>query len=570
MVSTASKRGTPAHVSWLAFLKRTVRPLILALSLCVPLSVQAVTLSATLDKLTVAVGEDVTLTVTLVDGDERLRAEGINPNVDLAPLHKHFDFGSPQTEHRFRIERGRGRPVSTLTLKLFPRHAGDIKIPSFHIAGQSTRPMVLHVRQTEPGSAPPVFARTGINKPQAWVNEEVVAYLDLYYRTKLSSAKIGAQLASTPVAGEIHELAKTERQERAYGFNYNVLRTAWALFPTQSGALTVQFPDVWIVTEAGKRVHLPAEDRTVAVRLLPKDIPPRILVGQPTLLREAVSGQAHVNALSTWRVIVKAPVSMTSLPDQLPLPDGKDRFRIFADHPKRRAEATSSSYVAIAEYTVSILPLTSGELVLPALRLPYFDPDSATVKTVSASAQTIPVTGKLLSANASRDVAAPASGNSGSNHSSSLLPWMVAALAFAALWLATLAGVWAQSRRRRKRGNPNPSPEQKPLASISSGQRPWLEKLRIVLGHPSLEIGLRTHEALYGMDDELRATIADVQNLCYSSDSVLTEHEVAVRVNTVVDRLQQPGTAPPVSTQVDRWSPKAFTLKLKSGMKAER
>jgi hypothetical protein len=558
MRMTGMQAGGPRQ----APLQRTVRPLILALLLCLPLSVQAVTLSAALDKSTVAVGEDVTLTVTLVDGDERLRAEGINPNVDLTPLHKRFDFGPPQAEHRFRIERGRGRPVSTLTVTLFPRHPGDIQIPAFHIGGQSTQPMVLRVRRAKPGSAPPVFLRSGIDKPRVWVNEQVVAYLDLYYRTKLSSAKIGAQLASKPAAGEIHELAKSERRERADGFDYNVLRTAWALFPTQSGRLTVQFPDLWIVTEAGKRVHLPAEDRIVAVRLLPKNVPPRILVGKPALVREAVTGQAHVDALSTWRVTIKAPASMASLPDQLPLPDAKDRFRIFADHPKRRAEATSSNYLAIAEYTVSILPLTSGELVLPALRLPYFDPHSAAVKTVSARAQTINVAGKVPTV--TRDVAVPASGVSGSNHSASSLPWMVAALAFAALWLATLAGVWLQSRHRRKQGNPaNPSPGSKTLANASSSQRPWLEKLRISLGHTSLEIGLRNREALYGTDDELRTTIADVQSLCYSSGSVLTEQEVAGRVNAVVDRLQQNVKAP-TAAQVDRWSPKAFTLKLKN------
>jgi len=115
-------------------------------------AVQAAELKATVDRREAALNEHVALTISLINSDTRLRAEGISPNVDLSVLTKDFDIGTPHVENRYNIYRGRGRSTSELSVDLFPRRDGRLVIPAFRVDGLSTAPIIIEARKLPAGA----------------------------------------------------------------------------------------------------------------------------------------------------------------------------------------------------------------------------------------------------------------------------------------------------------------------------------------------------------------------------------------------------------------------------------
>ena len=69
----------------------------------------AATLEARVDKKELVSNEHLTLTLALINSDTRLRATGINPNIDLSILTDNFELGIPQSSNRYSPFRNRGR-----------------------------------------------------------------------------------------------------------------------------------------------------------------------------------------------------------------------------------------------------------------------------------------------------------------------------------------------------------------------------------------------------------------------------------------------------------------------------
>src|SRR5690606_27521550 len=121
---------------------------------------------AEVDRKELYVNEHVVLTLALTDSETRLRAEGVSPNVDLTVLTGQFDLGAPRADFRFNVNRPRGRSTSTITVELFPRETGRLRIPAFTVDGLSTSPIELRVLALPADATPEVFARSGIASRQ--------------------------------------------------------------------------------------------------------------------------------------------------------------------------------------------------------------------------------------------------------------------------------------------------------------------------------------------------------------------------------------------------------------------
>jgi hypothetical protein len=168
-----------------------VAGLLSLLALLIFASARAAELTAAVDRKEVMLDEHVVLSLSLINSDTRLRAEGISPNVDLSVLAKDFDIGTPHVENRYNIYRGRGRSTSELKVDLFPRRDGRLTIPAFSVDGLSTAPIVVAARKLPPGALPEIFSKAGVSAASVWQREQLVAWLDVYHRVPLKTASVG-------------------------------------------------------------------------------------------------------------------------------------------------------------------------------------------------------------------------------------------------------------------------------------------------------------------------------------------------------------------------------------------
>lgn len=503
----------------------------------------AASLEAKVDRTTLRQDEHVVFTLSLINSETRLRAEGIDPNVDLSLLTRDFDLGVPRADNRYNIHRGQGRSTSSITVELFPRRSGELTIPSFRVAGLRSQPLRLRVTAM-PGDTPPaIFARAGLDVGSPWAGQQTVVHLDVYHRIGVDKASLGDNLRTEPTLLDLMphwQLPTQTRRETVRGLDYEVERIAWSLFPPP-GRLTITLPDVWIVTRDGDRRRLPSQQLTLTARPLPAGVTPDTLIGRVQLNSENdLPATLTQNQLARWTLTLRAPVQVTSLPEYLPdlqLPDG---LRLYLERAHYDTETTSRGIVDVARYNLGIMPLRPGRYQLPPVRVSYFDPASGRIETAELPGRTLEVDA-AATANATQappstrpagnvDTAAPAA------TTFTVTPWQIATIVFAALWLLTLG--WAL--RRAAATAPTTSTQPITPAPVPTHPDPTIARLLQALHSQTLQAGLDQWERTHGHDDELRAVITALQQRQYGKDKPMLDDG---RVEALIRRLHATASA---------------------------
>ncbi len=540
--------------------------LVLALLwMALPAFTYAATFTASVDRNELAEDEHLVLTLTLANSDTRLRAQGVSPNVDLSVLTADFDIGTPRDNNRFNIFRGRARSTSELIIELFPKRTGNVIIPSFEVDNVATDTITVAVKPSVHGETPLAFAQSGISKPAIWQREQLLVYHDVYYRVELESAKLGEEIETEPTPLELYEhfrLTRTERQEQHNGFTYSVARTSWTIFPTDSGTLTVYFPDTWIVTNTGERIRLPHQQQTVMVNALPADVTADIMVGVPELKLTTLVENATVNQLNSWRVTLRAPVLSTTVPARLTI-ESLPQVQTYLDRGQLDKEESPDGVIFTSDYTVSAVPLTAGVFQLPAITFPYFDPHRGELKTATLN-------GPRLAAQAGNRVAATTS--LPNNASAALYNeangpqnnlWQVATFAFAFLWLITLMLSWKRREAKDVGAGRSAVSELEPGPSRGAMQTMLLD----AFNSRSLEEGLMDWERVNGPLEDIRNTVRSVQRFYYGQAKDIDAEALKRDVIKAVEKIRK--SAINHKQQENRWSPRAFTpVEKRAGDKA--
>lgn len=519
----------------------------------------AAELKATVDRKQLSQEEHILFTLELINSDTRLRAEGVKPNVDLSLLSDDFTLSRPTADNRYNIHQGRGRSSSTITVTLFPRHAGKLTIPQFEVDGLRTKPITVVVTPRSTTAPPELFVRSGSSKSSVWVNEQLVVYLDLYHRVTLDKASLGDNLETEPTQIELlphWKLEQAGRTENFQGFDYEVERIAWAIFPQQSGTLTVQLPDVWAVSQSAgeEKQRLEHQRLTIDVKALPAGVPADIIIGKPELEQTRLPLQTKQHQLTSWTVTIKAPVAVTSLPEQLPgitLPEG---LRLYPDSARRDTALNNSGIMDRADYVLSVMPLAAGDFVLPPIRVPYFDPERGEADYVELPVQSLSiVAAPLPETTNSLILSVPEITTSTGSININQWLWPVATAIFAMLWIITLI-LWQRSRHSV---TTVVATKMEAISTQTTSHHPLQQQLLDALESRTLEEGLARWLEHFPEEQTVAAAVRAVQRLCYGV-KMESEEEVGQLVRNAIATLNLQAITPG-GEKINPWRPEAFT-----------
>ena len=509
--------------------------ILLGLSLTMANNATAAQFNASVDRHQLNMSEKVTLTLSLINSDVRLRAEGIDPNIDLSPLHRDFDVGKPETDFRYNIYQGQGRSNSQLRVELFPRHPGQITIPAFRLDGLSTQPIQLEVKQA--AEAPEVFIRQGGSKETIWQGEQLVVYIDIYHRVKLKKAKKSGILETEPSRIELiphWALPQARYQSEHQGFQYDVLRLAWALFPEETGPFYVYLPKIEVTTEAGQTLYFPHQQLDFTVQALPAGVPRDIIIGHPEISYDLLPTHLEQNQLSSFTITIKAPVAISDLPNYLPALPDVTGIKIYPDRARRDSFKSNSGIVDQAAYTFSVMPLEGGNFTLPAIAIPYFDPDEGKIGLFEIPEQKLIVAKASIAATAQNPLpydSAPRTSPS-ITEPSSYSWWPFTTALFLSLWLATLAYTLHMKRRRR----PAKDTANEKLATprpLSQEERP-LDTLLEALGTKSLESGIDKFKRLWPQEEQIINQLRQLQKILYSQKNEMERDQTEELIRKLI------------------------------------
>jgi hypothetical protein len=433
--------------------------------------IQAATIRAHVDRNPVTVNESFMLTFD-VQGE-------LDGEADFSPLETFFDILNRSQGSQIQIINGRMDRSSQWQLTLMARAAGTYTIPAISFGKERSNSLSLVVQAetadtSEQNDA--IFLEAELTPQQAYVQSQLVYTVRLLRSVNLRSASL-----SEPKLSGVEAMVEKLGDDRSFetlrnGVRYVVVERSFAIFPQQSGSLTVEptvfqgqiidgsrfnfnetlrskrvtsksfSVDVQPIPAAAQRPWLPSRDLRL-VEEWPQD-PPRFRVGEP-LTRTVTLTAGGIAA------------------EQLPRLAGPpaDGLKQYTDQPLVKNQTRADGLTGIRQEKIAILPSRPGRFELPAIEIPWWDTETGQQQLariparsieVSAAADTQPVPLPVEPAPARSD-ARPAEIVQQSK-AAGFWPWLTVGLVLG--WLVTVLLWWRQWRR--------PAPESEPELRSSS------------------------------------------------------------------------------------------------------
>ncbi|RZA36839.1 MAG: protein BatD [Lysobacteraceae bacterium] len=501
-------------------MKRQAIPLLaFALVLWMGIPVAQAATRAWLDRDRIALGESATLNV---------QTDQISATPDLSPLRADFDLSGQASSRQVQITNGATAATNTHVVNLTPRRAGTLVVPALQVGGQRTAPLALVVdasaQATPARGDSSAFLETEVDDPNPYVQQSVGVTLRLFYAVPLASGQLDLDAPEGASMQRVGDDVQSTRE--VAGRRYNVVERRFLLVPERSGKLVIPGARFsgrgvggWMDDLLGgnsREMRASGAPRTLEVRPQPAGAPQPWLplrdlrmryVGAPQALRAGEAAALVVEVIAQGATQAQMP--------ELPAPSVPGA-QVFAEPPQYDETFSNGTPQVKLTRKYSLVPNGAGTLVVPGLRVAWWDVRAGAAKNASLPDLTLTVaqgTGGFAGSTLP-DATMPSPGDTALQPSGTTSPgaggrWMWAAIAFAVLWLLTLA--WALRQRAMK------APRQ--VAVPAGGQDVYSmpthtrADLRRVLDNGDLE---EVGEVLRGMRSppaaDLDAVVADLDD----------------------------------------------------------
>jgi hypothetical protein len=410
---------------------------------------------ASVDRAEVELNESFTLKVT-VD-------TSIDIEPDVSRVEQDFYISARTQLSNTTIVNGQISRSRTWNYVLMARREGDLVIPPVTIGNEQSDPVPITVRP--PSSAAPgeadIFITAEIDSTESYVQAQ------LLYRVKVYRAVATRQpRLSDPDISGVDVLVEVAGEERSYealldGKSYNVVERVYALFPQESGELSIapMMFEARVLRDGritGRKVYQ-SEARNLTIRPIPPppaDYPNAAwLPARSVELAEEWSrepGELPAGEPITRRLSITALGQLsTQLPVLEPVPP--DGVRIYPDKPELSVAAVTGGILAERRDQYAIIGTGPGTVELPAVELPWWDLDAGEWKVATLPARTLEI---LPGAAGTEPLPEPEPAVQPAVTETVVVQsefWRRIAEGLAVLWLLTACGWWWSRRAPRER-----------------------------------------------------------------------------------------------------------------------
>jgi hypothetical protein len=341
-----------------------------------------------------------------------IRKEGSNQSEppDLTPLDQNFEVLGSQTSSRISSINGRTTASVEYQISLRPRGTGELTIPSLTIGGEQSEAIVIRVRPLDPAIMEAikgmVFFETELSTNPVYVQAETVLTRRLFYS---QGVQIYSDLPGTPEIENAVVIPLGETQSRSVlrdGRRYGVIEQRFALFPEQSGTLTipaisvtssVRLQSQGLSRRSGIRVSteeielpvkpiptsypadatwLPASEVSVSQRWTPRL--PAVDVGDPL----------------TFQISIRTEGNRGSAIPPMPLPLPADQFKIYPEAPEMDETADSGTVIGTRRERFALIPTRPGPVEVPEFSLTWWDTQADQLRRTQITVPTLRITGQ--------------------------------------------------------------------------------------------------------------------------------------------------------------------------------
>jgi hypothetical protein len=431
--------------------------------------------TASVDRADVEINESFTLKVH-VDTD-------VDTEPDASALDEDFYVGQRSQLSNTTIVNGQISRSRTWTYVLMPKRDGDLVIPPIIVGNEQSKPIHIVVAPQSkalPGEAD-IFVSTEVDHAESFVQAQVLYTVKVYRAVPTRQPRL-----SEPTFGGVEVLIELAGEERSYesilnGKSYNVVERVYALFPQESGELTISPArfEARVLRDGritGRKIF-ESEAQTVVINPIPPppaDFPDAAWLPAKSLeLSEEWSREPE--SLPAGEPITRhvTITALGQLSTQIPLidPATPDSVKMYPDKPELRVSAEPGGIRATRKDQYAMIGVTPGTIELPELELPWWSIDKGEWQVASLPSRTLTI---MPSGDAAVPlpvepiVELPFDRETVTVENSY---WRRVSEALIALWVLTVAAWWWSRRPEKKPKEPEPPPIYKQQARFLKAAR---------------------------------------------------------------------------------------------------
>ncbi len=369
-----------------------------------------VNIEVSLSRDTIGLDEQALLSVVVSGTTQDLP----RPNMPTLPM---FEVYSQGQSSNYSITNGRVEASVTYRYLILPQKPGDFPIQNISLVyqnkrykgnvvtltildkGSATPPELEERAQGDDGRGKDYFLEAIVDNNKPYVNQQVTLTLKFYIAVKFYGSPGLTEPTTTGFWTEILG-NKAPYYQKLNNRDYRVIERKYALFPTQTGVLTIGRAII-TATVAGQRsrrgspfdifgmgsgeeIQVRSQPIKIDVKPLPTEGRPRDFTG--TIGRfsmEAVPNKTTVELNQPVSVEFKingtGNIKSVAEPTIPELPD----FRVYRAASRENVSKYNDQIGGVKTFEEVFIPRVPGTLEIPALSFNYFDPKRGKYQTVS-------------------------------------------------------------------------------------------------------------------------------------------------------------------------------------------
>ncbi len=305
------------------------------------------------------------------------------PAPDIGSLEDQFDIIDQQQKYNIRSVNGENNATITWVYTLSPKKAGALEIPIIKHDGKASQPITIKVLEgkgsADDGRAPLVFLEAEVDKTDAYVQEQIIYTLRLYYADNLTSGDLSSPELNDAIVEQVGDQAKYYRMR--HNQRYEVIERKFLIFPQKSGILDIApqtFTGTIIDTRARKRKHVRDNTSQIQVNIAP---PAESFTGKTWLPAASLNlsekwdtppENISVGDAFTRTVSMQALGLLGSALPPIKFPD-IDGFKQYPDQPVSESMEHQAGVQSSRTVSIAMVAIKEGVATLPEIKIPWWD-----------------------------------------------------------------------------------------------------------------------------------------------------------------------------------------------------
>lgn len=379
-------------------------------------------LSSTADRDEIGLNETLNLRV-IFEGDR------VSGSPDFSGIAQNFDILNNQRYSQQSIVNGQISQSTEWRLTLAPKKTGQLLIPPFSLAGETSQPLKIKVNEPAVNTLSgkqDVFVETSVKPESGFVQQQFIVTYALYYNRNVDSLDMpDFQVEDS----RVEALPRVDYQKTVGQQAYGVSEFRYAVFPDTSGSVTIP-GQTWTIRTTDQasmsrfglsggrmKLHRAKTDTIIlSVQAKPDNYPADQYWLPATDVTIEQQWSRDVSEFKVGEPITRT-VTITAEGaggEQLPSVFeniSAEHFKFYPDKPKQDSDMNSNGVTGSRTESVAIVPTRSGELTLPEVVVTWWNTQTETIEYATLDAVTVNVSGTAPAADTAEPAAPPISSN---------------------------------------------------------------------------------------------------------------------------------------------------------------